>query len=71
MNVVIPDENPKKLGYQLRNRINTHEGSLITVCPNYNRVKLKAVCIEIKNLNIDCLIPENLEEMSQIIKNLD
>ena len=71
LNVTIPDENPKKLGYELRNRIDVQRGGIITVCPSNNRVKLKSVCIEIKNLNVDCIIPENLNQITQILKKLD
>lgn len=68
LNVTVPDENPKKLGYQLKSGFNVPGGSIITLCPNYNRVKLKSVCIEIKNLNTDCMTLENLEEIIQILK---
>jgi hypothetical protein len=70
LNIAVPDENPKKLGYQLRNELNVHGGSIITVCPNYNRVKLNSVCLEIKNLDINCMTPENLDEIIQILNTL-
>lgn len=70
INIIIPDENPKKLGYQLRNKLDVQGGGIITLCPNYNRVKLNAVCLEIKNLDISCLTPENLNEILFILKNL-
>ncbi len=68
LNVAVPDETPKKLGYQLRKALNVHGGSIITVCPNYNRVNLKSVCIEIKNLDIRCMTQENLDIIIQLIK---
>ena len=71
LNVTVPHENPKKLGYQLRNGLNVNGGSIITICPNNNRVKLKSVCIEIKNLNVDCMVSENLNQISQILKTLN
>jgi hypothetical protein len=71
LNVTVPYENPKKFGYQLRNVLNVNGGSIITVCPNPNRIKLKSVCIEIKNLDTDCITPENLKEIIQILKSLD
>jgi hypothetical protein len=61
LNIAIPNENPKKLGYELRKSIEVHDGGIITVCPNYNRVKVKAVCIEIKNLDTRCMIKDNLD----------
>ena len=71
LNIIIPDEYPKRLSYQLRNRINVHGGSIITVCPNYNRVKMNALCIEIKNLDVKCMTPENLDEIIKILKTLN
>jgi hypothetical protein len=69
LNVTIPSKNPKNLGYRLRKRLKVHGGSIITVCPNYNRVKLNSVCIEIKNLDIECLTQTNLDDIVEIIKN--
>jgi len=69
LNIIIPDKHPKKLRYQLKNRFNVHGGSIITVCPNYNRVKINAICIEIKNLDIKCMTPENLDNLIKIIKS--
>ena len=68
LNVGIPDKSPKKLGYLLRKGLNVHGGSIITVCPNYNRIKSNAICVEIKNLDIQCMTPENLQGIIQILK---
>jgi hypothetical protein len=68
LNIGVLDESPKKLGYRLRKGLTVHGGSIITVCPNYNRVKLNSVCIEIKNLDIKCMTPENLQGIIQILK---
>jgi hypothetical protein len=68
LNVGVPDKSPKKLGYLLRRGLNVNGGSIITVCPNYNRIKSSAVCIEIKNLDINCMTPENLQGIIQILK---
>ncbi len=68
INVAVPDKNPKKLAYHLRKKFNVHGGSMITVCPHYDRVNTSAVCIEIKNLDIKCMAPENLDEILQILK---
>ena len=68
LNIGVPDKSPKKLGYQLRKGLTVHGGGIITVCPNYNRVKLNSVCIEIKNLDIKCMTQENLQEIIQILK---
>jgi hypothetical protein len=70
LNIAIPDENPKKLGYKLRKGFDVHGGSIITVCPNYNRVKINAVCIEIKNLDTKCMTNENMDYIIQTLKDL-
>ena len=69
LNVIIPDKDQKRFAYDLRNKFKVHGGGIVTVCPNNNRVKLKAVCIEIKNLDINCLTPANLNYIINIIKN--
>jgi hypothetical protein len=69
LNIGVPEKSPKKLGYQLRKGLSVHDGSIITVCPNYNRVKLNSVCIEIKNLDTKCMTPENLDGIIQILKS--
>lgn len=70
LNITIPDGNPKKMGYMLRNKLNVHGGGIVTVCPNYNRVKLNAVCLEIKNLDLNCLTTENLNGILTVLKSL-
>lgn len=67
-NVILATKNPKELAKSLRNNLNAEGKSIITLCPNYNRIKEKAVAIEIKNLAIESLIKENLDEIIEIIK---
>ncbi len=69
LNIGVLDKNPKKLGYHLRKGLPVHGGGIITVCPNYNRVKLNSVCIEIKNLDVKCMTPENLQGIIETLKN--
>lgn len=69
LNITIPDENPKTLGHQLRKKLDVQGGGIITLCPNYNRVKLKAVCLEIKNLDVNCLTRENMNEILEILRS--
>ena len=61
LNVIIKSNNPKKLSFNLKNELPLDEKSFFTKCPNYNRVKEKAVAIELKNLEISSLIKENLD----------
>ena len=68
INVIIETEDPKSLSYRLRQEFVLDSHGMITKCPNYNRLKEKAVAIEIKNLDIGCLSQENLDE---IIKTLN
>jgi DegT/DnrJ/EryC1/StrS aminotransferase family len=71
LNVVFLEEAPKKLGYQLRKKLNVQGGGIVTVCPNYNRVKINSICIEIKNLDTRCMQTENLKEIIRILKSFE
>ena len=67
INVIIESENPKSLSYKLRQELVLDSHGMITKCPNYNRLKEKAVAIEIKNLHISCLEKDNLDEIIEIL----
>ena len=51
------------------NTADIDKSGFITTCPNYNRVKQKAICIEIKNLNYNCLENEYLDKIISEINN--
>ncbi|UTB31512.1 MAG: DegT/DnrJ/EryC1/StrS family aminotransferase [Methanobacterium sp. ERen5] len=68
LNIILPDRNQKLLGSEIRKKLNVPGGSIVSLSPNYNRIKARAVCIELKNLDVKCLTPENLDEISDIIK---
>ena len=61
INVIIPNENAKSICWELKKSLSTDKSGFITTCPNYNRVKQKAICVEIKNLDYQCLNKENLD----------
>jgi dTDP-4-amino-4,6-dideoxygalactose transaminase len=63
LNVIIPNENAKSICWDLKNTLTTDKSGFITTCPNYNRVKQKAICVEIKNLDYGCLEKEYLEKI--------
>lgn len=67
INVIFENSNSKKLSFQLRKRIKIEGKSIITNCPNYDRVKEKAVSLEIKNISNSCLTTENMEELEKIV----
>ena len=67
INVIIEAEDPKSLSYKLRQEFVLDSHGMITKCPNYNRLKEKAVAIEIKNLDISCLEKDNLDEITDIL----
>ena len=69
--VILKSNGPKSLSYKLRREFVLDSHGMITKCPNYNRLKEKAVAIEIKNLDLDCLNEENLNEIVNIIKQYD
>ncbi|MDO5848983.1 MAG: DegT/DnrJ/EryC1/StrS family aminotransferase [Methanobrevibacter sp.] len=61
LNVIIKDQKPKDLSWNLKHELEINKSGFITKCPNYNRVKEKAVAIEIKNLDYCCLTKEKLD----------
>lgn len=71
INVILKSKDPKSLSYNLRREFVLDSHGMITKCPNYNRLKEKAVAIEIKNLDLDCLNDENLNGIIDIIKQYD
>lgn len=71
INVIIEAEDSKSLSYNLRQEFILDSHGMITKCPNYNRLKKKAVAIEIKNLDIDCLNQNNLDSIVEIIKKYE
>lgn len=48
VNVIIPNENAKEISWNLKKSLPINKSGFITTCPNYNRVKQKAIAIEIK-----------------------
>ncbi len=71
INVIIETDDSKSLSYKLRQEFVLDSHGMITKCPNYNRLKEKAVAIEIKNLDISCLEKENMDEIVDTLKNYD
>ncbi len=67
LNVIIKDQNPKKLSWNLKQNLKINKNGFITKCPNYNRIKEKAIAIEIKNLNYNCLKKEYLDKIIDTI----
>lgn len=71
INVIMETEDPKSLSYNLRHEFVLDSHGMITKCPNYNRLKEKAVALEIKNLDIECLSQDNLDEIIKTLKGFD
>ncbi len=69
INVIIPHTNAKEISWNLKKSLPIDKSGFITTCPNYNRVKQKAIAIEIKNLSYDCLKEEHLEKIITEINN--
>lgn len=69
INLIIPHDNSKEICWNLKNKLLIDKSGFITTCPNYNRVKQKAICIEIKNLNYNCLENEYLDKIISEINN--
>lgn len=70
INVCISHNNPKKVGYNLRQSLKVDGGGIVTVCPRYDRIKEKGVCIELKNLDVGCLNRSNILQVSEIIMDV-
>lgn len=70
VNVIIPCSNPKDISWNLKQSLPIDQRGFITTCPNYNRIKQKAVAIEIKNLDYRCLENEYLDKIISTISNL-
>ena len=69
VNLIIPYDNPKEKTWELKRQLPINKSGFINRCPNYNRVKTKAVSIEIKNLSYNCLKKEYLDEIIRAINN--
>ena len=68
LNIIMPDKNQKIFGSRIRQKLNVHGGGIVSLTPNYNRVKMRGVCLELKNLDVNCLTSTNLDEILSIIK---
>ena len=69
VNVIIPHDNAKEISWNLKKTLTIDKSGFITTCPNYNRVKQKAIAVEIKNLSYDCLKKEHLDIIIEEINN--
>ena len=70
ISVALKIDDPKKTGYLLRQKLKADGRGIITVCPRYERVMMDAVCVEIKNLDVQSLENDNLKEIVQIVKEV-
>lgn len=63
LNVIIPHDDAKSICWNLKKTLTLDKSGMITTCPNYNRIKQKAICVEIKNLDYSNLTMECLDEI--------
>ena len=68
VNVIIPHDDAKSISWNLKKTLTTQKGGFITTCPNYNRVKQKAIAVEIKNLDYSCLKKEYFDRIIEELK---
>ena len=68
VNIIIPHEDAKSISWELKQTLKTDKSGFITICPNYNRVKTKAIAVEIKNLDYGCLKKEHLDKIIEELK---
>ena len=69
LNVIIPHDNAKEISWNLKRSLPIDKSGFITTCPNYNRIKQKAIAVEIKNLDYGCLKQEYLDKIIEEINN--
>lgn len=69
VNIIIPHDDAKSIGWELKRSLTTDKSGFITTCPNYNRIKQKAIAIEIKNLDYGCLKKEYLEKIIEEVNS--
>lgn len=69
VNVIIPHEDAKSIGWNLKRSLTTDKSGFITTCPNYNRIKQKAIAVEIKNLDYGCLKKEYLDKIIEEVSS--
>lgn len=70
VNVILKSDDPNHLAKKLRSNLNVHNGGMVSKCPRYDRVMENAVALELKNLDIHCLTPENLDQIIKKVNNL-
>ena len=68
VNVIIPTDDAKEISWNLKRSLTIDKSGFITTCPNYNRVKQKAISIEIKNLDYTCLENEYLDKIIEELR---
>lgn len=69
VNVIILHDNAKEISWNLKKSLTIDKSGFITTCPNYNRVKKKAIAIEIKNLSYECLKKDYLDKIIDKVNN--
>lgn len=69
VNVIIPHHDAKSISWELKKSLTTDKSGFITTCPNYNRIKEKAISIEIKNLDYCCLENEYLDKIIEVVNS--
>ncbi|KZX11931.1 DegT/DnrJ/EryC1/StrS family aminotransferase [Methanobrevibacter oralis] len=70
INTIILNGKYKEISWKLKKLLPIDKSGFITKCPNYNRVKSKGLCIEIKNLDYNCLEKEYLDKIIEAVNNL-
>ena len=70
VNVIIPHSDAKSISWELKKTLTTDKSGFITTCPNYNRIKQKAIAMEIKNLDYGCLKKEYLDIIIKEVNSL-
>lgn len=69
VNIIIPTEDPRGDARRLRRILRVDGGNILTVCPTYDRLKKRAIAVEIKNLEVESLTKDNLNNLIDMIES--
>jgi len=70
INVILKTDKANTIAKKLRSVLNVHNGGMISKCPRYDRLMENAVVLELKNLDIRCLTPDNIDKIIKNVNNL-
>lgn len=68
VNVIFSCDSPKSVARELRGVLSVEGRNVFSVCPSYDRLKSKGVCLELKNISHTSLFKDNLDDIVECLK---